>query len=73
LILLGYSKGTTDILHFLVAYPDLALRIEAVLSVAGAVNGSPWRIVTPRSNTTTGSPASFRKDASPGIAGCSTA
>jgi hypothetical protein len=41
LILLGYSKGTTDILHFLVAYPDLALRIEAVLSVAGAVNGSP--------------------------------
>jgi len=41
LILLGYSKGTTDILHFLVAYPELALRIEAVLSVAGAVNGSP--------------------------------
>ena len=41
LILLGYSKGTTDILHFLVAYPELALRIKAVLSVAGAVNGSP--------------------------------
>ena len=41
LILLGYSKGTTDILHFLVAYPEMALRIEAVLSVAGAVNGSP--------------------------------
>lgn len=41
LILLGYSKGTTDILHFLVAYPELAFRIEAVLSVAGAVNGSP--------------------------------
>jgi len=41
LILLGYSKGTTDILHFLVAYPDLALHIDAVLSVAGAVNGSP--------------------------------
>jgi len=41
IILLGYSKGTTDILHFLVAYPDLALRIAAVLSVAGAVNGSP--------------------------------
>jgi hypothetical protein len=41
LILLGYSKGTTDILHFLVAYPELALHVEAVLSVAGAVNGSP--------------------------------
>lgn len=41
LILLGYSKGTTDILHFLVAYPELALRIEAVVSVSGAVNGSP--------------------------------
>ncbi len=41
LVLLGYSKGTTDILHFLVAYPELALRVRAVLSVAGAVNGSP--------------------------------
>ena len=40
LVLLGYSKGTTDILHFLVAYPQLALRIAAVLSVSGAVNGS---------------------------------
>lgn len=41
LILLGYSKGTTDILHFLVTYPDLAQRVNAVLSVAGSVNGSP--------------------------------
>ena len=41
LILLGYSKGTTDILHFLVSYPELAHRVAAVLSVAGAVNGSP--------------------------------
>jgi pimeloyl-ACP methyl ester carboxylesterase len=41
LVLLGYSKGTTDILHFLAAHPDLALRVSAVLSVAGAVNGSP--------------------------------
>lgn len=40
LILMGYSKGTTDILHFLVAYPTLARRVSAVLSVAGAVNGS---------------------------------
>jgi hypothetical protein len=41
LVLLGYSKGTTDILHFLVAYPELAPRVSAVLSVSGAVNGSP--------------------------------
>jgi hypothetical protein len=40
IVLLGYSKGTTDILHFLVANPKLALRVRAVLSVAGAVNGS---------------------------------
>jgi hypothetical protein len=40
LVLLGYSKGTIDILHFLVAYPELALGVSAVLSVAGAVNGS---------------------------------
>jgi hypothetical protein len=41
LVLLGYSKGTTDILHFLVAHPVLALSVRAVLSVSGAVNGSP--------------------------------
>jgi len=40
LLLIGYSKGTTDILHFLVNYPDLAGNVTAVLSVAGAVNGS---------------------------------
>jgi hypothetical protein len=41
LVLLGYSKGTADILHFLVDYPVLARRVTAVISVAGAVNGSP--------------------------------
>jgi hypothetical protein len=41
LVFLGYSKGTTDILHFLVNYPELAPKVTAVLSVAGAVNGSP--------------------------------
>jgi len=40
LVLLGYSKGTTDILHFLVAHPKMADQVNAVLSVAGAVNGS---------------------------------
>lgn len=41
LLLIGHSKGTTDILHFLVKFPDIASRVTAVLSVAGAVNGSP--------------------------------
>jgi len=41
LLLIGYSKGVTDILHFLVNYPDLASRVVAVISVSGAVNGSP--------------------------------
>ena len=41
LILLGYSKGTTDILHFLVDYPNIAEKVTAVLSVAGVINGTP--------------------------------
>jgi hypothetical protein len=41
LILLGYSKGATDILHFLVEYPDIAKKVTAVLSVAGVINGTP--------------------------------
>jgi len=41
LVLLGYSKGTTDILEGLVAYPELAERVAAVISISGAVNGSP--------------------------------
>jgi hypothetical protein len=41
LILLGYSKGATDILHFLVDYPEIAKKVTAVLSVAGVINGTP--------------------------------
>jgi hypothetical protein len=41
LILIGHSKGANDILHFLVNFPGLAHRIDAVVSVAGAINGSP--------------------------------
>ena len=41
LMLLGYSKGTVDILHFLVNYPKQAARVNSVVSIAGAVNGSP--------------------------------
>ena len=41
LVLVGYSKGTPDILEFLVGNPELASRVDAVVSIAGAVNGSP--------------------------------
>jgi pimeloyl-ACP methyl ester carboxylesterase len=41
LLLVGHSKGAVDILHFLANHPDLAERVDAVVSVAGAINGSP--------------------------------
>jgi len=41
LVLLGYSKGTPDILEAVASYPDLQQRVAAVVSVAGAVGGSP--------------------------------
>lgn len=41
LVLVGYSKGTIDILQFLVDYPALAANVDAVVGVAGAVGGSP--------------------------------
>ena len=41
LILLGHSKGAVDILHFLLNFPGLVHRVDAVVSVAGAINGSP--------------------------------
>ncbi len=37
---MGYSKGTPDILEAVVNYPEIRPRISAVVSVAGAVNGS---------------------------------
>ena len=40
LVLIGYSKGTPDILEALVTYPEVAERVSAVVSVAGAVGGS---------------------------------
>jgi hypothetical protein len=40
-VLIGYSKGANDILEFLVRYPDAAARVESVVSVAGAIGGSP--------------------------------
>lgn len=41
LILIGYSKGAPDILTAVVEYPALAARVDAVISMAGAVGGSP--------------------------------
>jgi dienelactone hydrolase len=40
-ILIGYSKGAVDILQFLVDEPALAAQVAAVVSVAGAIEGSP--------------------------------
>ncbi len=40
LVLLGYSKGTPDILEAIVTYPEIRPRIAAVVSIAGAVGGS---------------------------------
>ncbi len=40
LVLVGYSKGTVDILQFLVDYPQTSERVTAVVSVAGPVFGS---------------------------------
>lgn len=39
-VLMGYSKGSPDILTLLAARPDLAPRIKAVIGWAGAVRGS---------------------------------
>ena len=40
-ILMGHSKGTVDILQAIVTYPEVRDRVVAVVSVAGAVGGSP--------------------------------
>jgi len=39
-VLIGYSKGATDILEFIIGYPDLAVRVDSVVSIAGAIGGS---------------------------------
>jgi hypothetical protein len=41
IILFVYSKGLPDALEFVVRYPEPAARIAAIVSVAGAMNGSP--------------------------------
>jgi hypothetical protein len=41
LVLLGYSKGAPDILEAIAQYPELHNKVAAVVSVAGAIGGSP--------------------------------
>lgn len=41
IIVFAYSKGLPDMLEFVVRHPTAASRIAAIVSVAGAVNGSP--------------------------------
>ena len=48
LIFVTHSKGTVDALEAIVKYPGVAERICAVVSVAGAVNGSPLADVFPQ-------------------------
>jgi hypothetical protein len=41
LLIIGYSKGAVDILHSLVNFPEAFRHVAAVISVAGAINGTP--------------------------------
>jgi len=41
LVLFGYSKGTPDVLEAIVNHPEIRARVAAVVSIAGAVGGSP--------------------------------
>jgi len=41
IIVFAYSKGLVDVLEFAVRFPGAAQRIAAIVSVAGAANGSP--------------------------------
>jgi hypothetical protein len=40
-MMVGFSKGANDILRFLVDFPDQASRIDAVISVASPILGTP--------------------------------
>lgn len=40
-ILIGYSKGATDILEALVLHPEITEKVAAVVAVAGVVSGTP--------------------------------
>jgi hypothetical protein len=40
-LLIGYSKGVPDALEAIVAHPEVREKVDAILSVVGAVGGSP--------------------------------
>jgi hypothetical protein len=41
IVLVGYSKGAPDILQAVATYPEIRSRVAAVVSIGGAVGGSP--------------------------------
>jgi hypothetical protein len=41
LVLVGYSKGAPDLLEAVVSYPEIRPFVAAIVSVSGAVGGSP--------------------------------
>jgi len=48
LVLVGYSKGTADMLEALARYPEIRPHIAAAVSLAGTVAGSPLADSPPR-------------------------
>jgi hypothetical protein len=48
LVLVGYSKGTADMLEALARYPEIRGRVAAAVSLAGTVAGSPLADDPPR-------------------------
>ncbi|HUP06066.1 MAG TPA: hypothetical protein VMU47_02875 [Caldimonas sp.] len=44
IVLIGYSKGTPDILEALENHPEIRSRVAAFVSIAGTVGGSPLAI-----------------------------
>lgn len=47
IVLVAHSKGVVDSLEALVAHPEIRARVGAVLSLAGAVGGSPLADLAP--------------------------
>lgn len=47
LVLVTHSKGSVDSLQALAQYPELTARVLAVISVSGAINGSPLADLVP--------------------------
>jgi len=47
LVFVGYSKGAVDALQAVVTYPEIRERTAAIVSVAGAVYGSPIASIIP--------------------------